>query len=71
MKQTLTLEVPIEETAFALVEHVDGLGLARFHGGDRLHQHDPGFFGGALGLLRESCGREYKDCDQRRPPIEI
>jgi hypothetical protein len=64
------VEVPVQEPAFSLVEHIERLGLVRFLGSDRLHQHLFGFGGGAAGLLCESGWRERKDHGRRRSDPE-
>src|SRR3984957_7426577 len=71
------IEVPISESAFSLVEHVERFGLIRFHSGDCFYQHGLGFVGRAMGLLGESRGRERDErghpefTDHSVPPVAV
>jgi hypothetical protein len=67
------IEVSIQEPTFSLGERIERFGLIRFHNGDRLQEHGPGFVGFAVlaWLLCESRWRERKDRGRRRSDHEF
>jgi hypothetical protein len=65
------IEVPVSESPFSRVEHVERFGLIRSHSGDGFHQHAPGFVGRTVALLSESCGQERDDRGQHRGDPEF